>query len=281
MAGTHRFSAMGCEVAVHGASRSERDAVRRLFRARERLFSRFVPGSELNRVNSASGQPVAVSTTFAEMLALALEAEHQTGGLVSPTLGAELEAAGYDKDFAQIGDDARPLPVVDRRPRRVRLGGRSVLVSAGARIDLNGVVKGRTVDDALALIAGPGWVSAGGDLAVRGAFVVALPGGGTVSLLRGGMATSGSDRRRWLRDGRVQHHLIDPRTGVPAMSLWEQVTVCGASCLSADIAAKAAFLAGAAGPAWLDLRDIPGRFVTPAGRGYHNKAWARSLAQTA
>ena len=38
--------------------------------------------------------------------------------------------------------------------------------------------------------------------------------------------------------------------------------MCGLSCLGADVAAKAAFLLGAAGPAWLDVRGIPGRFVT-------------------
>ena len=96
------------------------------------------------------------------------------------------------------------------------------------RLDLNGVVKARTVDDALALLDGKGFVSAGGDLATHGAIVVALPRDGTVSLMHGALATSGADRRRWVRGGRRQHHLIDPRTGRPADSPWEQVTVCGA-----------------------------------------------------
>ena len=81
--------------------------------------------------------------------------------------------------------------------------------------------------------------------------------------------------------GSVQHHLIDPRTGVPSDSPWLQVTVCGASCLSADIAAKAAYLSGPAGPAWLDARNIPGRFVTAAGVIQVNRAWARSLLEAA
>ena len=281
MGDPYRFRAMGCEVVVHGASGSERNAIKRLFCERERVFSRFVSDSELNRVNSASGQSVTVSSTFAEMLALALEAEHQTGGLVAPTLGAELEAAGYDRDFALLGDDARLHGPIGSDPRNVRVCGRSLLASEGVRLDLNGVVKSRTVDDALQLLAGRGCVSAGGDLAVRGSFVVALPRGGAVTVRRGGIATSGSDRRRWLRNGCIQHHLIDPRTGGSAASPWEQVTVCGGSCLSADIAAKAAFLLGAAGPTWLDRRNIPGRFVPSAGRVIVNRAWALSLAGAA
>jgi thiamine biosynthesis lipoprotein len=146
------------------------------------------------------------------------------------------------------------------------------------RLDLNGVVKGSTVDDALALIDGDGFVSAGGDLATRGAIVVALPRGETVSLVRGALATSGVDRRTWLRAGRRQHHLIDPRTGRPAVSPWEQVTVSGSTCLGADVAAKAAVLLGHAGPAWLDALGLPGRFVATAGAVHVNRCWRRSVS---
>ena len=46
---------MGCAVVVGGASRAERAAIERLFAERDRMFSRFQPGSELNRVNDAAG----------------------------------------------------------------------------------------------------------------------------------------------------------------------------------------------------------------------------------
>ncbi len=282
MSEPYAFRSMGCDVLVGGASASERRAIERLFDERERIFSRFRPDSELNRVNAAAGRPVRVSEAFAEMLRVALEAERETSGLVDPTLGAELEAAGYDTEFSSLADGSCPPNRIQPRSRAaVQLTGTSVLVPGGVRLDLNGVVKGRTVDDALALLSGRGFVSAGGDLAVRGTFVAALPRGGTISLVRGGLATSGTDRRRWLRGGRTQHHLIDPGTGAPAESPWEQVTVCGLTCLGADVAAKAAFLLRAAGPAWLDMRGIPGRFVTAAGDVLVNSAWRRSLERAA
>ena len=278
----YAFRSMGCDVLVGGARASERVAIEQLFGERDRIFSRFDPNSELNRVNATAGKPVQVSRAFAEMLEVALEAARETDGLVDPTLGAELQAAGYDTDFSSLEDDSRPPDALQPRPRgAVRLAGRSVVVPEGVRLDLNGVVKGRTVDDALALLEGNGFVSAGGDLAVRGTFVAALPNGGTVSLVRGALATSGTDRRRWLRGGHVQHHLIDPSTGTPASSPWEQVTVCGLSCVGADIAAKAAFLLRSAGPAWLDVRGLPGRFVTSAGDVVVNRAWQRSLERAA
>ncbi len=272
------FESMGCDVVVAGACRSGRAAIERLFHARDQMFSRFKPDSELNRVNAAAGRPVRVSREFAHMLGLALDAAHETGGLVDPTLGAQLASAGYDDDFASLVPGVRPVSAAEPAPRgEVRLDGRLVLAPKGVQLDLNGIVKGKTVDDALLLLDGEGFVSAGGDLAARGTLVAALPRGGSVELIRGGLATSGSDRRRWLHGGTVQHHLIDPNTGVPAASRWEQVTVCGLTCLAADIAAKAAYLLSAEGPDWLDARGLPGRFVTASGEIVANHAWQRMV----
>ena len=273
---------MGCEIAV-GGSASGLAAVRQLFRERDQMFSRFIADSELNTVNAYAGRPVLVSRQFATMVELALEAAAESDGLVDPTLGAALAAAGYDTDFALLPDDGRAStagPVGCWRG--VRVVDRLVSVPAGVRLDLNGVVKGATVDDALELIGDRGWVSAGGDLATRrSGLVVSLPQGGTVRLERGALATSGTDRRRWLRAGQVQHHLIDPRTGLPAESPWRYVTACAATCVGADVAAKIGFLRGESGPEWLDARGIAARFVTPAGAERVNDAWRRSIEREA
>jgi thiamine biosynthesis lipoprotein len=93
-----------------------------------------------------------------------------------------------------------------------------------------------------------------------------------VTLRAGGLATSGRSHCRWLRAGEWQHHLIDPCTGRPSASRWDEVTVAASSCLQADVAAKAAFLLSDDGPAWLDERGLPGRFLE-AGRATENDAW--------
>ncbi|MFL5926201.1 MAG: FAD:protein FMN transferase [Gaiellaceae bacterium] len=279
----HRFAAMGCEIAVAGAAKSARAAVAELFHARDRMFSRFITHSELNRVNAAAGQPVRVSEQFARMVRVGLEAAAESDGLVDPTLGSSLVSAGYDAHFELLpGDGLAPGPGHVGCWRSVRLLGNFLCVPAGVWLDLNGVVKGVTVDDALALIGGSGWVSAGGDLAAGGeGVVVALPGGGTVRLERGALATSGIDRRRWLRGGREQHHLIDSRTGAPASSPWRSVTACAATCLGADVAAKIGFFRGDSGPGWLDERAIAARFVRGDGVDVVNETWRRSTERGA
>jgi thiamine biosynthesis lipoprotein len=279
---TARFEAMGCEVVVGGATPRELQAIVGLFRQRDHVFSRFLEGSELNEVNAAAGSVVGLSPLFAGALEAALDAARATGGLVDPTLGTALEAAGYDRDFSRLSPDPRPAGApAPGRWREVRRLGRLVLVPAGVELDLNGVVKAAAADDALALLSGDGFVSAGGDVAVRGDVTVEVPGGEAVRVVRGGLATSGSARRNWRRGGRRQHHLIDPRTGAPSDSPWEQVTVAGASCLAADVAAKAAFLLGVEGPAWLDRRSIPGRFVAPGEVVLTNASWGAQLLAAA
>jgi FAD:protein FMN transferase len=270
------FEAMGCEVVVAGATPDELAAVRGLFSVTDRTFSRFRPESELCTVNRAAGRPTHVSRRFAGMVARALAAAEQTGGLVDPTVGGALAALGYSRDFADLGDDPEPAGATGPAPgwRRVELHGTLLTMPPGCVLDLNGVVKAAAVDAAAALLCGPGFVSAGGDLAVRGPTDVALPGGGAVRVVRGGIATAGTGRRRWRRGGVWYHHLIDPATGRPARSPWQQVTASGATCLDADVAARAALLAGAEGPGWLDERGLAGRFVAHGGEIAENRTWA-------
>jgi FAD:protein FMN transferase len=274
----HRFRSMGCEILVGGAAPAELRAIERLFEERDRTFTRFRDDSELSRVN-ASAAPVMVSQDFASALNVALGAAFATDGLVDPTLGAAVESAGYDCDFADIEERSESHPRPRSSPGRwqsVRLTGRLLARPCDVRLDLNGIVKALAVDDALACIAGVGFVSAGGDLATRGPVTVAVPGGDVVQVLEGGIATSGTARRRWSRGGVEQHHLIDPRTGLPCRSPWTQVTVVGASCLAADVCAKAAFLLGDDGPAWLDSRALHGRFLSHD-RVVCNRTWWAAL----
>ena len=184
-----------------------------------------------------------------------------SGSTAKPSLGPHAEALANDQ---HTHHQLR----VDRRPPNV------TVVRLEVRPNLS------QVDEAVDLIAGPGFVAAGGDIAVRGESVVGLPGGGVVALGRGGMATSGTTRRRWFRGGVLQHHLLDPRTGSPARSRWLEVTVAGPSCLHADVAAKAAFLHSDDGPDWLDERGLPGRFHGPD-ETVVNSAWRDAMEPVA
>jgi thiamine biosynthesis lipoprotein len=233
---------MGCEVAVAGGDPATVAAVLERW---ESGFSLFRPESELCRVNRAEAQVLAVSPLFARALRAALDAAAETEGLVDPTLC--------------------------RRWTEILLSNRLLSRRPGLALDLNGVVKALAVDEAAEALEGPGFVSVGGDLAVRGPVDVALPAEGSIRVVFGGLATSGTASRG--------AHLVDTATGEPVESPWEQVTASGASCLAADIAAKTGFLLGERGPDWLDERDIAGRFVGLDGAVVENASWARATQE--
>jgi thiamine biosynthesis lipoprotein len=272
------FRSMGCEVTLPFGVPI--DDVRALFAERDARFSRFLPSSELNRVNASPLGLTVVSEEFASMLSLSIDAANATDGVVSPCVGGALIAAGYDRDFSLLPSDVGTVvPAVVAPVTALSLRGRVLLRVEPITLDLNGVVKGRTVDDALAL-TGAGWVSAGGDIAAAETVVVGLPAGGRVTLHGGGLATSSVARRSWLANGSRQNHLIDPRTCRPTTSQWLHVTVAAASCYVADVAAKAALLLGLAGPKWLDDRGLAGRFVGHDGKIVLSRAWQLRVPET-
>lgn len=88
----------------------------------------------------------------------------------------------------------------------------------------------------------------------------------SVSLWRGGLATSGTSVRRWRRAGRQLHHIVDPASGWPAPSVWAQVTVAASSCVDANTAATAAVVWGEEAPFRVAQMGLAACFV-PAGGG--------------
>jgi thiamine biosynthesis lipoprotein len=237
--------AMGTEIELlvdaDGAGR-ELAAAEAEFHRLEASMSRFRPESELSRLNSEG--MLEASADLVRVVELALDARDRTEGRFDPTVHDALVAAGYGRSFAELTDGVLGEPVPGGGG--VSLDGRRITLAAGVRLDLGGIGKGYAAERAAELLAlaGPCLVNAGGDIAVRGG---AWPIGvedTTLELSSGGLATSGRDRRRWLRGGRAQHHLIDPRTGAPAETELLRVTVVASDAVEAEVQAKNVFLGG-------------------------------------
>jgi thiamine biosynthesis lipoprotein len=245
----------------------------------ERRLSRFRPESELSALNRRAGTSVRVSQPLYDALAAGLRAAHTSNGLVTPTLLREVTAAGYDRSFELLADSS-PAPVAkpaiskQSQPiwQQIRMNPerRRVWLPLGAQIDLGGIAKGWAADQIVQRLAdiGPSLVDAGGDIAISGllhdgtTWPIGVanplqPGQlfGVLELGRGGVATSGRDRRHWLRAGVPQHHIIDPRSGQPATTDVLTATVLAGHAQQAEAAAKVVVILGSqAGLAWLDAQ---------------------------
>jgi thiamine biosynthesis lipoprotein len=212
----------------------------------ERRLTRFDPESELCQLNDAAGRWQQTSAMLFTVTREAAAAAARSGGLFDPTLLPQLEALGYDRDFALLKRQAndlteQPYAASAARWRRIEFDAphRRIRLPQGTRLDLGGIAKGWAADVALKRFF-PAFenviVNVGGDLRLRGGpqpgehWAVGirdprtdhLPTGDNIAIVRmgqGGLATSGASRRWWYQGGQRQHHLLDPRTGRPA-AIW-------------------------------------------------------------
>ncbi|MEO7913726.1 MAG: FAD:protein FMN transferase [Roseiflexaceae bacterium] len=277
----HEFRAMGCQMLaaldVETPAAAERLAeVPDWVAEWERRLSRFRDDSELAWLNRQAGGSVQVSDILWDVVKTALQAAQRSHGLVTPTLLAELELAGYDCSFDMLdahmlaGSPSPATPSGDWNAVVLRLGSRSICLPPGVRLDLGGVAKGWAADRAAHQLAahGPALIDAGGDISVSGPMADGSPWpigvadpteiDGQIELLllaSGGVATSGRDYRRWRQGGSWQHHIIDPRTGHPAVTDVLSATVVASSAREAEMAAKTVLILGSrAGLAWIEAR---------------------------
>jgi thiamine biosynthesis lipoprotein len=270
--------------------------------------SRFRPDSEiaaLDRAMAGPGAgPVTVSPLLAEAIAVALRAARLTDGDVDPTVGAAMNAVGYDRDFTLVQRTGPAVRLTVRTVpgwRQVEFDeqARLLRVPPGVRLDLGATAKAWAADRSAARIAAAlgcgALVSLGGDIAVSGQ----TPAGGwrirvqdisgrpedppagpstVVAIHGGGLATSSTAARRWRRGGDVLHHILDPRTGLPAAPVWRTVSVAAASCTDANIASTAAIIRGRAAPDWLTGLGLPARLVDEVGQVRTVNGWPAEAA---
>jgi thiamine biosynthesis lipoprotein ApbE len=298
------------DLLVSGDLDQARAAVERVLADVDATYSRFRPDSELMEVNRRAGETVALSPLLARAIGAAIRAAQLTDGLCDPTIGQALLRIGYDDDFRAVAATGAPIELhVERAPgwRTLRFDpiAQSFRAPEGVSIDLGSTGKALAADLAAeAAIAAMGdadggagstagaLVSLGGDLAIAGAVPAegwqvriaddsslppdaVVPGqpAEVVTIRVGALATSSTMVRRWRR-GRVSvHHLIDPRTGLPAHSPWRTVSVAAATCVDANAAATAALVRGEDGPAWLDRLGLASRFVRGSGRVVRAAGW--------
>ncbi len=265
----------------------------------EAAASRFRSDSEISRLHRESdGSPMPISRDLYDAIEVALRAAAMTDGAVDPTVGTALCRLGYDRDFSELSDGVEgslppPAPVPGWRSVVLDPDAVTVRVPSGTLLDLGATAKAWAADraaDAIAARLGCGvLVSLGGDLAVRnapdGGFTVGVadicgdPDAPTaVSIVSGGLATSGIGNRHWLLGGTPVHHVVDPSTGLPVATCWRTVTVAAGSSVDANTASTAALVFGEDATAWLNERSLPSRLVRHDGSVITVAGWPDDTA---
>jgi thiamine biosynthesis lipoprotein ApbE len=302
------WNAIGTPIRLVLTDATKLDAAREILEddlaALDAACSRFREDSELVRLEASAGRPTQISPLLADAVRAGIRGAQLTSGDVDPTLGRSMETLGYDRDFASLPDKGPAIRVtVSHTPswRQIELDETACLVNVpvGVRLDLGATAKAWAADRSAQRIAGTlgcgVLVSLGGDISVAGQ----APKGGwsvrvqdvtgdpklasdgptaLIAIHGGGLATSSTVARRWQRGGDVLHHILDPRTGWPAASVWRTVSVAAGSALDANIASTAAIIRGRYALSWLTKLGLPARLVSLDGTVTTIAGWPQEVS---
>lgn len=257
----------------------------------EALWSRFVPTSDICRMNEAQGRPIYVDPRTVGLLHHMVAATNATNGFFNPTLlPVQIECGDdhslVDDKVSHVPPTARPFTSLDDieifDDGRVRL-------PAGMTLDAGGIGKGLAADlvtaRALDMGAESACLNVGGDLRVSGP----TPDGhgwtvdvldptdlstiiSSIIVAHGGVATSSLSARR--RGGRgIDRHIIDSRhTNNPARVIG--ATVAASTAAWAEAWTKHAVVApvGATLES-LERLGLAGLIVTADGETIETSTW--------
>ncbi len=271
------FRAMNSDILL-AASGTDQAAVkhgfavaRQLIAQSEQRFTRFTETSELAELNRSAGTWFRASPEMFEVMLEAYRMVEETDGLFNPAILPALKRAGYDRSMDEIRSGAarteavgvmEMVVVIKQDFLKVKLEPptQSILLPEGMQVDLGGIAKGWIAEQAarrLAEFSQACAVSAGGDM-----YLVNLPEGEThwevglenplhpeqdlavLHVAPGAVATSSIAKRQWKHNGHTWHHLIDPRSGEPAVTDWLSVTVWAEQAAQAEVYAKALLIGG-------------------------------------
>lgn len=266
-----------CEVHVECETASEAGTLASLAHSEtsriESKFSRYRDTSVVQAINRSQGRAVIVDTETAQVLDFAANAHHLSAGRFDITSGVlrrawTFDGSASDPDSTLI-ESLRSLVGWDK----VQFDGHAITLRPGMEIDLGGLGKEYAADRVALMLHRHCdkrlMVNFGGDIRAIGSKPADEPWHigiespdpdagpiGEISLLDGGVATSGDARRYCIVNGVRLGHILDPKTGWPVKGAPQSVTVLAGFCLEAGFLSTLAMVHGADAESFLAAQDV-------------------------
>lgn len=240
----------------------------------EQLISSWNPESETWKINSAAGKkPVIVEKELFDLISRCRKISDLTSGAFDISFGS------IDTNIWHFTGKMKSLPSREKALASVRLINYQNIIQneedhsiflkeEGMRIGFGAIGKGYAAEQAKKILLEKGIkngvVNAGGDLTVWGKpriIGIADPAKKELPFSRLEIAdkaivTSGNYEKFITLDGKKYSHIINPKTGLPALGL-QSVTIIGENAELADALATAVFVMGS-GPGVFLIDQIPG-----------------------
>lgn len=193
----------------------------------EQRFSRFLPNSELSRLNTYG--TLVVSSEFIQVLKKSIELNLLTAGAFNPLL--QVRALGYTKNYNDLAGISTEISFTtyntDVHKIAIDSSTNTVTLDKKQQLDFGGVLKGylanKLADEIVAMYPECQGliINIGGDLVTRGCdalhapFIFELYNPVTgeeiqIPLTNMSLATSGTYARYWQADTGRLHHIVNP-----------------------------------------------------------------------
>lgn len=256
----------------------------------DETFSVTIDSSEISAINKAAGErSVSVSSDTAYVVRSALAFAELTGGAFDPTVGPLVKIWGINTDHARVPEKSEidaVLPLINWRDVSVADDNTVMLKRRGMALDLGGIVKGYAADELTKILKARkvrrAIVDLGGNIFVYGKKKDGSPWrvgikdpndpegvpAIVLNVANSTIVTSGVYERFFTENGVRYHHILDAKTGYPAVSGLLSSTIVCESSMAADALSTSVFVLGKEGgmellhriqsSAGTPLAEIPG-----------------------
>ncbi len=223
----------------------------------ERMFSRTIPTSDIYRLNTARGNPIVLNSQTAKLLLEACNYCKISNGIFDITIGSVSQLWNFKNGY--IPDKKELFQGISHVGwRRISVWNENAqwfarLNDPLAAVDLGGIAKGWIADRLAASLLDNGAtgviVDLGGNIVVRGKKPNESPWKigirdprssntqkflTTVELIEGSIVTSGVYERSFTYNDTLYHHILDPKTGMPASVETQSVSIVAKTSLVAE-----------------------------------------------
>lgn len=230
----------------------------------ENLMSKTVEESDIYKLNNNPKKEIEISQDSREVLKKSLYYAELTEGDFDPTIGALVSLWGIGSRDAAVPQETEIEQALnDVGYRNLKINNNSAKISqTGVKIDLGGIAKGYAAEEVKKIVKKHGvknaFINLGGNVLVIGSKVdgsawkigIQDPreGRGNVMAIIDAVdktiVTSGNYERYFEENGKLYHHILDPKTGYPAENNLLSVSIISKNSFDADALSTAVYVMG-------------------------------------
>ena len=244
------------------------------------MFSMYVEGSDIYNINHAQGMPVAVSSDTATLIKKGIYYGNLSNGSFDITIGSVSQLWDFTSGSGTVPDaDAIASALSHVNYKNISVSDNTVqLLDPNASIDVGAIAKGYIADRIKDYLKKNGVkhavIDLGGNILLLGS---KTDGSTSIKVANKSVVTTGIYQRYFEADGKIYHHILDPRTGYPCENTLYSDTIITDSSLTADALSTVCYLMGyeAANDLIDQLENVDALFITNDNEIHYTKNFLR------